>query len=172
MASNFYAAHVAWNQHGQSIIQVLVSIALMGILMTVFASMLLSQERETKALSQKLASTDLERLLQSSLSDGSVCQYIVNNPAVLTFDSTHVSPTTPQIITPTLPIYASVQSGPPVVTGPVVAQIGQLGPIDHDFRLRLPAAIHLKSRERHLSPRVNVTLGVDHLTELRLTNLP
>ncbi len=81
--------------------------------------------RETNALTQKLASTDLEKLLQTSLSDGSVCQYIVNNPAVLTFDSTNVSPTTPQVITPTLPIYASVQAGPPIVTGPVVAQIGQ-----------------------------------------------
>lgn len=113
------------DQRGQSIVQVLISVGLMGILMTAFTSMMAMQYRETNALSQKLASTDLERLLQSSLSNGSVCQYITNNPAILTFDSTKVSPTTPQIVTPTLPIFASVQLGPPVVTGPIVAQIGQ-----------------------------------------------
>lgn len=81
--------------------------------------------RETQALGQKLAVTDLERLLQSSLANGSVCQYIVNTPAALTFDSTAVSSATPQTIKPTLPIYASYQPGPPSVVGPVVAMIGQ-----------------------------------------------
>ena len=31
----------------------------------------------------------------------------------------------PQIITPTNPLYASVSAGPPVVTGPIVAQVGE-----------------------------------------------
>jgi len=114
------------NHRGQSLVQVLISIGIMGILMATMATMFSNQSRETTALSQKLASADLEKILISSLSDGSVCQYIVNHPSPLTFDSTKVSPSTPQIITPTLPIYASVQPGPPAVTGPVVAQVGQL----------------------------------------------
>ncbi len=65
--------------------------------------------------------------MQTILADGSVCSYIVSTAhcPTCTFDSTLVSPTTPQTVAPTLPIYASIQPGPPVIVGPVVAQVGQ-----------------------------------------------
>lgn len=113
------------DQSGQSLIQVLISVAVMGITAAAFSTMMVNQSRELSALSQKLASTDLQQILTSSLADGSVCQYILNTPSQLSFDSTLVSPSTPQILTPTLPIYASVNLGPPTVVGPVIAQVGQ-----------------------------------------------
>lgn len=116
---------VGVGESGQSLTQALIAVALLALLATAFASLMAGQWRETRALEQKLASADLEKLLQASLADGSVCEYIVNNPSVLTFDSTAVSRSTPQVVSPSSPIYASVAPGPPVVLGPVVAEVGQ-----------------------------------------------
>ena len=113
------------DQKGQSLVQVLVSIGVMGAMLLSFTDIMSAQVKETRALSQKLAVTDLERLLQNSLADGSVCKYILNMPNALTFDSQKVSETTPQTIKPTLPIYASIKIGPPVVTGPIIAKPGE-----------------------------------------------
>lgn len=121
-----FQGSIVWhNQSGQSLIQALASVAIMGVVMAAFATVMSSQQQEVQALTQKMAAMDLEKLLIQSLSDGNVCKYITNNPSVLTFDANAVSPTSPQVITPTLPIYASVQTGPPMVLGPVVAQPGE-----------------------------------------------
>lgn len=83
-----------------------------------FSSMILNQQKETKSVSEILAGLDLQKNLISVLAEGSVCNYILNNPAQLTFNSSAL----PQTITPSLPIYASVTSGTP---GVAVAQVGQ-----------------------------------------------
>lgn len=111
------------NQRGVSIIEVLVAIGVMTIVMASVTSFQVSQQRETRALSEKLAALDGEKLLISALMDGSTCLHILNNPAPMTFNSTTLSPMTPQYITPSLPLYAKVQSGTP---GPVVAEVGKL----------------------------------------------
>ncbi len=114
------------NQNGQTLIQVLVSVAIMGIISVVFASMMVNQSRETQALEQKLASSDLEKTLIAALADGSVCQYVLNNPHASTFNSTLVTPATPQTITLSGPLYASINnSTTPSTPGPIVAQTGQ-----------------------------------------------
>ncbi len=71
------------NPRGQGLIQILISIGMLGIFVMVFASIMLAQTNEIKALTQKLASADLEKLLQTSLANGSVCQYIMNTPTQL-----------------------------------------------------------------------------------------
>lgn len=111
-------------QAGQSLVQVIVAMALMSIMMLSFAQMMSLQSRETQMLTKKMARMDLEKLLIGSLANGSVCNYILNNP-IVTFNSSAVSPTNPQYMTPALPIYASVQTSPSLVLGPLVAQIGQ-----------------------------------------------
>lgn len=121
----FRLRSLARDQGGQAIIQILISVGIMGILMAAFASMMQNQVRETSALSQKLASTDLEKLLIASLADGSVCAYILNNPTKLTFDSTQL----PQTITLPDPdingnhaaIYTSIVAGPK--PGPIAVQV-------------------------------------------------
>lgn len=113
------------NRAGQSLVAVLISVGIMGIIASSMASLFVFQYRETHALSEKLGSADLEKTLISALADGSVCQYVLNNPTVLTFDTTKVSSTTPQTINLTGPLYASINPGPPQTPGPVVAKIGQ-----------------------------------------------
>jgi hypothetical protein len=112
------------DQRGQSLIQVLISIGLMGIIMLAFTSMMTIQQRETNALSEKLAAVDLQKTLSAVISDGSVCGYIMNNPTPLTFDATAVSSASPQEISlpASRPLYASFS--PPNILGPIVAQIG------------------------------------------------
>jgi type II secretory pathway pseudopilin PulG len=115
-------------QSGQTLISTLISVAIAGIVVMVVTSMLTYQNRESQALAEKLGARDLEQALIVALADGSVCQYVLNQPSPLTFDSTQVSPSTPQTIT--LPgtspaLYASINPGPPPTPGPVVAQVGQ-----------------------------------------------
>ncbi len=111
-------------QQGQSLIQALMSMALISILIIGFATLFMNQQRETRALSEKLAAMDLEKLLIGSLADGSVCAYVLNHPTILTFDSTKL----PQTITlPSVPgqpaaLYTSIDPGPK--PGPVAAQAG------------------------------------------------
>lgn len=109
------------SQAGMTLIEIVVSLGIMSIIIGFIAQWQVSQMKESQALSEKMATTDLEKLLISSLSDGSTCNYILNNPIPLTFDSTLVSPTAPQEITPTEPLYAKVVSGVP---GPVIARVG------------------------------------------------
>lgn len=112
------------NSKGQSLVSVLISVAMMGIVVVGMASMFNYQNREARALSEKLGSTDLEKTLIASLADGSVCRYVLNTPNPLTFDSTAVSPSNPQTITLTSPLYASVTPGEPPTPGPVIAKVG------------------------------------------------
>jgi hypothetical protein len=88
------------NEKGQGLLEVIIAIGIMGIMMLGFASMMSSQYRETGALEQKLAAMDLEKLLIASLADGTVCQYVLNNPTVLTFDSTAALPRTISLPSP------------------------------------------------------------------------
>lgn len=66
------------NQKGQSIVQVLVSIAIMGILLVAMTSMQTTMSRENRALSEKLAALDLERVVTQSLAHTSVCTSLLD----------------------------------------------------------------------------------------------
>ena len=109
------------HQHGFTLVEILVAFGIMAIIFAATLAMFSSQQRETKALSEKLAVLDLEKILIAALADGTSCQYILNNPTPLPFNSNAVSSGTPGTIIPTLPIYYGVSSGVP---GPVVAQVG------------------------------------------------
>lgn len=109
-------------QNGMSLVELLVSVGIMAIIMAGFASMQVQQQRESRAITEKLASMDFEKLLQSAMMDGTTCKFILNNPTALTFNSTALSPTTPQYVTPSRPLYAQVNGATP---GPVVAQLNQ-----------------------------------------------
>ncbi len=127
------------NKKGVTIIETLVAIGIMAIVMVGFSSMILNQQKETKAVSEVLAGLDLQKNLISALADGSVCNHILNNPTQLTFNSNNL----PRVLTPSLPIYASVVSGVPSA---VVAQVGQ------------PASVYSTSMVVK-SVRLNITSG-------------
>jgi len=68
------------NESGQSLIQVIISAAIMGVIMLAFASMIASQVKETHALSEKLAVIDFQQQLSRSFIDGSLCTAIMTPP--------------------------------------------------------------------------------------------
>ncbi|MGZ3722107.1 MAG: hypothetical protein ACXVA9_04200 [Bdellovibrionales bacterium] len=84
---------------GQALIQAIIAVAILGIVMAGFSTMMSSQSRQTQTLNQKLAQIDLLRVLSSTLSDANVCTYILVNPAPLPFDPTNI-PTKPPLAFP------------------------------------------------------------------------
>lgn len=76
------------NSKGQSLIQVLVSIGLMSILITLFASIVTSQQKEIKSLTEKQAYIEFSNFAIDTLSTGEVCKFETNNPTVQTLDLT------------------------------------------------------------------------------------
>lgn len=104
---------------GFSLVEVLVSVGIGAVVMLAFSSMMANQNKETKALRETLASLDLQKTLISVLANGSVCSHLLNNPTVLTFNSTQL----PQTLTPSLPIYSSL----PITSSSVpLAKVGEL----------------------------------------------
>ncbi len=112
--------HIRRKELGQSIVQVLVFFGILSILIVGLATILVNQQRESRALAEKLASLDLEKLLTASLADGSVCAYVLNNPTVLTFNANALPQT---IVLPSSTLYTSIVAGP--TPGPVAAQAGK-----------------------------------------------
>jgi type II secretory pathway pseudopilin PulG len=106
------------NSNGQSLVQVLVSVGIMGILMAAMASMQTAQSRENRALDEKLGGLDLQRTMATALADGAVCKYMLQTPPI-NFSASQVLAGNPQTVTLTTPVYASVAAGIP---GPVIVQ--------------------------------------------------
>lgn len=127
------------NQKGMSLVELLVGIGIMAIVMGGVVSMQVHQQRETRAVSEKLALLDFEKLLQSAMMDGSTCKFILNDPTPLTFNATAVGPNSPQYIIPSRPLYAQVNGATP---GPVIAQVNQ--PLTPDNTSLVPRTIRLK----------------------------
>ncbi len=73
------AFHIArkFNKSGQSMVQMLVSIGIMGIMMMSLISMLQTQNNEVRALKEKLATADLQVQLTRGFSDGAVCSSLL-----------------------------------------------------------------------------------------------
>jgi hypothetical protein len=114
--------HIRWTGHsGQSIVQVLVASAIMGIILAAMVSMQVNQNRETRALTEKLSALDLQRTLTEWLSNTSTCNMIfaasnLVNSGSMTFDATAVSPQSPHVI----PLFQIPNTG----AGPAVATAG------------------------------------------------
>lgn len=110
-----------FNQSGVSLIELLITVGLLSIVITGTVSAIIWQQRETKALTEKLTILDFERMAIGALGDGSTCEHILNHPTRQTFDATALS-AGPVFLTPSLPLYANVRSGIP---GPILAQAGE-----------------------------------------------
>lgn len=88
------------NNKGMSLIEVLVAVSILSIVMAATTSLIIRQNKETQALTEKLVSLDLENILIQSLSDGSLCTrmltdttYDTRNPVV--FDSSLIGTANP-----------------------------------------------------------------------------
>ncbi|MGZ3768852.1 MAG: prepilin-type N-terminal cleavage/methylation domain-containing protein [Bdellovibrio sp.] len=61
------------NRKGMTIIEVMVAIGIMSIVLAGMTTMQINMQKETKALTEKMAVLDLEKFLISTLADGSIC---------------------------------------------------------------------------------------------------
>lgn len=107
---------VLLKNNGQSIVQALIAGAIGLVITMAIASMLVSQMRETKYLEQKLASLDLEKLLITTLADGSVCQKMLTSPGPQFFNSTDLA--TQQINLTRIPASTAVTAPDLITTTP------------------------------------------------------
>ncbi len=91
------------NQSGQSLVQVLVSVAITSIILMITITMLTTQAKESRALGEKLASMDYERFVISTLANPATCNALFNTPnisvpSILTFDATSVTTANPYVL--------------------------------------------------------------------------
>lgn len=117
-------------QAGFSLIEILVALGLLSIVTMVITTMISNMARETKYLRESIASADVQKTLTTALSSGAVCNYALNTPTPLTFDSTQVTAGNKQVMSlpPSRPIYAYIdETGPTPVPGPVLLEIGKSG---------------------------------------------
>jgi hypothetical protein len=97
------------------------SVAIMGILIMVFTTLVTTQAREMRGLGEKLGALDLERVLIASLANGSVCTFVTTNPTVMTFNSAAL----PQ----TLNLQAPNATSPPTLYGAIAPPLTLGGPL-------------------------------------------
>lgn len=91
------------NKKGVSVVEAMVAVAIMGIAMMGMTSMLISQQKETKALAEKLAAHDVSRFITNHLYDPAKCLELVGTanlvtPSQAVFNSTSLSSTSPHSI--------------------------------------------------------------------------
>ena len=68
------------NKKGISIVEVLVSSAIAAIVALAMSSMIVNQNKEMKAMTEKMAALDVERILITSLTNGTLCTAELTNP--------------------------------------------------------------------------------------------
>lgn len=91
------------NQRGQSLIQVMVGVAIMGVVTAAMLSLQTMQSRENGALAEKLSALELARAITATEADSFACTALfapgnIVVPGSLTFNSTTVSATAPHVI--------------------------------------------------------------------------
>lgn len=107
------------NSRGQSLVEIIVASGIMMIILLAMISFQVSQQKETKALAEKLTSLELQRQLTQHLSSLSNCGLMFNssnlkNPSDMPFDGTTVSSANPRRIS--LKQIPSPPPLPPVIT--------------------------------------------------------
>lgn len=101
--SNIETALKYFGQTGQALMEVIIATGIMGVLMLVMIEMQLVQTKENKAISEKLASMELYRLVSSNIAIPARCNSIFNAANVdastpLTFDASAVSVHHPYVV--------------------------------------------------------------------------
>lgn len=117
------------SQSGMSLVQALVSLSIASIVMAGMISMNISQQRETRALSEKIAALDVEKLLVQTMVSSSLChrllvdkEYSSSNPQ--TFDPKLINTKEPPLIKlPGNKLVANVSST--LKNGPALFKVGE-----------------------------------------------
>ena len=120
------------NSRGQALIQAIISMGIMSIVCIVFMTMMSNQNRETQALTEKLASLELQQQLTKSMADGTVCKSLLNG---LVFDSTQAVPGSSNkphlnLSQTSIPMSGAPSSAPLVTAGEIATPLSNTLVID------------------------------------------
>ncbi len=131
-------------QKGQSLIQSLASLAILSIVVLIFAAMMTNQQKQTAMLADKLASLDLQRVITGTLADGSVCTQLFAGAVPVQINPTNL----PATIFPTL---NQIPSSTAVGAQPAVTTIGTIAasPLSNRLFVR---ALSIERLECAISP--------------------
>jgi prepilin-type N-terminal cleavage/methylation domain-containing protein len=121
---------------GFSLVEVMIAVGIASVAMLAFSSMISNQQKETHALTEKFGTLSLKGLLLSALANGSVCLYELNNPTVLTFDSSSAA----SIAAASINVNQLHASYNGIAPGPVVAQVNTQASADSTTLWINPAA--------------------------------
>ena len=108
---------------GFSLIEVMNALGVMSVGVMGFMTMLDSQLKSSKALSEKLAALDLQNILSQALATGGICNFILMNPS----QAGNRSPNPPVFDSTNASAAIQFQQIPasPSATAPLIAQVGK-----------------------------------------------
>jgi hypothetical protein len=109
-------------EKGESLISIMIGVGILSIAMMTLVSMLSTQQKEIRAINEKMDAFELKNLLLLVFKSSSVCTFELNNPIVLTFDSSTATTTAAAIIN------VNQIHTQPLNTSPLVIQSGNLVP--------------------------------------------
>ena len=103
---------------GQSLVQVMVGLAIASVMFAAFTTMTVNQNRETRGLTEKLAALDLQRTLTAMLGVSSTCGALfapgnLKSSTVMPFDGSGVNASSPYVIS--LRTVPSGGTNPPLI---------------------------------------------------------
>lgn len=111
-----------FGEKGESLISIMIGVGILSIAMMTLVSILSTQQKEIQAINEKMDAFELKSLLLLVFKSSSVCTFELNNPIVLTFDSS-TSATTAAAVINVNQIHTQ-----PLNTSPLIIQTGKLVP--------------------------------------------
>lgn len=130
------------NQRGFGLVQVLVTVAIMGIVMTAVATMMTTQMQETKAMNDKLAALDVQRNLIAIMSQDGACTYNLSRASALGPYNFSAGDGTPSRPFPAISLGTSMAAAKPVGTTPEsIAYRVTINPLSSDRSTLFPASV-------------------------------
>lgn len=111
------------NTNGFGLVQVIVSVAIMGILMMTVVSMMAGQSREVTSLTEKLAVNDLTQALTAAVSNSSTCTFQltqagpwISSPVPVQFDASTIGTASPPSINLNQVLAHGSATAPPITS--------------------------------------------------------
>jgi type II secretory pathway pseudopilin PulG len=100
---------------GSSLIETMISVGILSITVVAFATLTTNQQKNNRALSEKIAALDLSNVLIRTIANNSVCSFFLTNPNPAVFDSTKIGSNSP----PSIP-FTKIYGSPSAATSPIV----------------------------------------------------
>jgi type II secretory pathway pseudopilin PulG len=127
-------------QKGQSLVQLLVTIGIMGVVMAALASMNSNMSRENRALGEQMASFDLARIVSTTLALPAGCDSLITKPNNLSAGSTFTFTDAPA----TYPFIINLNSVPQSATIDIVSLAKpQASPLSSSLQIKPVGGIQI-----------------------------